>query len=95
MLIVLPKLTKFREKVWRPGPPETKVGGLGPCGPPGSATYGWSAHYASVKALHVGIDGVVDPLNALCDSNEDLDTHGDAHGIFILDAMQSFAFFLS
>jgi len=55
----------------------------------------WSAHYASVKALDVGIDGVVDPLNAICDSNEDLDTHGDAHGIFILDAIQSFAFFIS
>ena len=55
----------------------------------------WIEHHASVKELHVGIDGVVDPLNALCDSNEDLDDHGDAHGIFILDAIQSFAFFLS
>jgi len=37
----------------------------------------------------------IGPLNALCESNEDLDTHGDAHGIFILDAIQSFTFFLS
>jgi len=47
----------------------------------------WSAHYASVKGLHVGIDGVVDPFIELCNSSEDLDTHGDARGIFILDAI--------
>ena len=53
----------------------------------------WITHYASVKAPHLGIDGVVDTLNALCDSNEDLDTHGDVHGISTLDAIQSFTFF--
>jgi len=29
----------FRQKSGGPDPPETKVGGLGPCGPPDSATY--------------------------------------------------------
>jgi len=51
----------------------------------------WSAHYACVKALQVGLDGVVDALDKLCDSNENLDTRGDAHGI--LDAIQSLTFF--
>jgi len=28
----------------------------------------WSAHYASAKALDVGVDGVVDALDELCGS---------------------------
>ena len=39
ILIVLLKLTLLRQKKGGPGPPEIKVGGLGPCGPPRSATY--------------------------------------------------------
>ena len=41
ILIVLLKLTIFRQKSGGPGPPEIKVGGLGPCSPLSSATYDW------------------------------------------------------
>jgi len=46
----------------------------------------WSAHYESVKALHLGIDGIVSALEELCDQNENVDTRGQAHDI--LDAIQ-------
>jgi len=47
--------------MWGPGPPEIKVGGLGPCGSPGSATYdrmiapSWNYLIVGIKGLFTGI----------------------------------------
>ena len=50
----------------------------------------WSAHYESVKALHLGIDGIVNALEELCDQNENVDTRGQAHDVS--DAFQHVSF---
>ena len=40
----------------------------------------WSAHRAAVNALHTGFDEIMDALEELCNSSENLNTRGDAHG---------------
>ena len=44
-----------------------------------------------MKTLQVGVDREVAASDKLCDSNENLDTRGDANGI--LDAVHSFTYF--
>jgi len=40
-----------------------------------------SVRYESVKALHLGIDGIVRALEGLCYQNENVDTRGQAHDV--------------
>ena len=40
----------------------------------------WSAHRAAVNALHTGFDEIMDDLEELCNSSENLNARGDAHG---------------
>jgi len=40
-IVLLELKSKIRNLKMGAAPPEIKVGGLGPCGPPGSATYGF------------------------------------------------------
>ena len=40
----------------------------------------WSAHRAAVNALHTGFDEIMDALEELCNSSENLNARGDAHG---------------
>ena len=48
------------------------------------------AHYESVKALQLGIDGIVSALNELCHQNENFDAQSQAHDV--LDAIQHVSF---
>jgi len=54
ILLVLLELMIFRQKGGGAGPPRNESGGLGLCGPPGSATYDYTCNthpYASYVSI--------------------------------------------